>query len=105
MAADRPGAAALGGQHPLGYRDLLFAGRLVRGTGELAAAVRGPGALRELQPAAVPVAGVEGPVPAGFAPGDSVPLLVGGRRRVAGQCDATATDHSTGECEFGDADT
>ena len=36
MAADRPGAAALGGQHPLGDGDLLFAGRLVRGTGELA---------------------------------------------------------------------
>jgi hypothetical protein len=104
MAADRPGAAALGGQHPLGDRDLLCAGRLVRGTGELAAAVRGPGALRELQSAVVAVAGVDAPVATGLAPGDGVPLLVGGRRRVAGQCDATATDHSTGECEFGDAD-
>jgi hypothetical protein len=104
MAADRPGAAALGGQHPLGDGDLLFAGRLVRGTGELAAAMRGPGALRELQPAVVAVAGVDSPVAAGLASGDSVPLLVGSRRRVAGKCDATATDHCTGECEFGDAD-
>jgi hypothetical protein len=105
MTAHRPGAAALGGQHPLGDGDLLLAGCLVRGTGELAAAMRGPGALRELQPAVVPVAGVDGPVAAGLTSGDGVPLLVGSRRRVAGQCDATATDHSTGECEFGDADT
>jgi hypothetical protein len=104
MAADRPGAAALGGQHPLSDGDLLFAGRLVRGTGELAAAMRGPGALRELQPAVVAVAGVDSPVATGLASGDSVPLLVGSRRRLAGKCDATATDHSTGECDFGDAD-
>jgi hypothetical protein len=104
VAAHRPGAAALGGQNPLGDRYLLAASGLVRGRGELAAAVRGPGALRELQPAVVAVAGVDSPVATGLASGDSVPLLVGSRRRVAGKCDATATDHCTGECEFGDAD-
>jgi len=105
MAAYRPGAAPLGGQHALGDRDLLCASGLVRRRGELAATVCGPGAPRELQPALVPVAGVDGPVAAGFASSDGVPLLVGSRRRVAGQCDATATEHSTGESEFGDADT
>ncbi len=104
VAAHRPGAAALGGQHSLGDGDLLFAGGLVRRTGELAATVGGPGALRELQPAVVAVSGVDGPVAAGLASSDSVPLLVGSRGRVARQCDATATDHSTGECKFGDAD-
>ncbi len=104
VAAHRPGAAALGGKHPLGDGDLLIATGLVRRRGELAAAVRGPGARRELQPAVVPVAGVDGPVAAGLASSDGVPLLVGSRGRVTRKGDATATDHSTGECELGDAD-
>jgi hypothetical protein len=103
-SAHRPGATALGGQHPLGNGDLLGATGLVCGGGEVAAAVSGPGALRELQPAAVPVPGVDAPVAAGLTAGNSIPLLVGSRGRVARKCDATAADHSTGEGELGEAD-
>src|SRR6202008_4147676 len=92
------------GKDSLGDGDLLIPSGLVSGRGELAAAMCGPGARRELQAPVVPVAGVDGPVAAGLATRDSIPLLVGSRGRVARKCDATATEHSTGECEFGDAD-
>ena len=82
-AAHRPGATALSGQHALGDGDLLVLGGHVRGRGVLAAAVAGPGARRELQAALVAVAGVDGPVAAGFAAGDLVPFAVGGRTCVA----------------------
>ena len=87
-AADRPGAAALGGEHALGDGDLLFLGGQVRGGRVLAATVRGPGALRELQPAVVAVAGVDGPVAAGLAAGDLVPFAVGGRGSWPGEGEA-----------------
>ena len=103
-SANRPGAAALGGQHPLGDGDLLVAGGLVGRRGVLAATVGGPGALRELQPAVVPVAGVDAPVTARLAGGDAIPFAVGSRGCVTGEGDATAADYCAGEGQFGDAD-
>src|SRR5690606_7620533 len=48
-------------------------------------AVAGPGGGRELQTAVVAVAGVDGPVAAGLALGDGVPLGGGGGGGVAGR--------------------
>ena len=104
VAAHRPGAAALGGQDPLRDGDLLVAGGLVGRCGVLAATVRGPVALRELQPAVVAVAGVDAPVTALLAGSDPIPFAVGSRGCVTGECDAAATDHRPGEGQFGDAD-
>src|SRR4029450_7930154 len=91
-AAHRPGAVtALRGPDLLGDRDLLCLRGLVRVRRVLTAAVRVPGALRELQAAVVAVARVGRPVAAGLALGDPVPGAgvaggrVGrGRRRPAG---------------------
>ena len=58
--------------------DLLGLAGLVGGGGVLRAAVRGPGGGGELQTAVVAVAGVDGPVAAGLALGDGVPLGGGG---------------------------
>ena len=101
-AADRPRAAALGAQHALGDRDLLFLGGQVRGRRVLAAAVRPPGARRELQPALVSVAGVDGPVAAGFAACDLVPFAIGGGAGMPGEGEASATDDCAGEGDFRD---
>ena len=70
----------------------------------LAAAVPGPGARRELQPALVAVAGVDGPVAAGLAAGDLVPFAVGGRAGLPGEGEAAATDDSAGEGDLCDVD-
>src|SRR5690606_9608948 len=85
LAADRPGALALARQDLLGDLDLLGLGGLVGGGGVLRAAVAGPGGGGELQTAVVTVAGVDGPVAAGLALGDGVPLRGGGRGGGAGR--------------------
>ena len=102
--ADRPSAAALAGQHPFGNGDLLIAGGLVRRCGVLAATVSGPRALRELQAAVVAVAGVDGPVAARLAGGDTVPFAVGSRCSVAREGDTASAEHSSSEGQFGNAD-
>ena len=71
LAALRPCARTLTGQNLVGYRDLL----LLRGLcGVSDAAVLLPGGLLELQAAVGAVAGVGGPVAAGLALGDGVPV-------------------------------
>ena len=87
-----------------GNGDLLIAGGLVGRRGVLATTVGGPGALRELQPAVVAVAGVDAPVTARLAGGDAIPFAVGSRGCVTGEGDATAADYCAGEGQFGDAD-
>ena len=104
MPAHGPGATALGRQHALSDRDLLVPGGQLGRRGVLAAAVRGPGALGELQAALVTVAGVDCPVAAGLAAGYLVPFAVGGRGRLAGEGDAAATQHRPGNGDLGDAD-
>src|SRR3954454_582738 len=84
-AADRPGTLALRGEDLLGDGDLLGLSGLVGLRGVLRAAVSGPGGGRELQTAVVAVAGVDGPVAAGLALGDGVPLGGGGGGGVAGR--------------------
>src|SRR5690606_20978755 len=89
--------------HALGDDDLLLAGGLVGGRGELAAAVCGPGARRELQAAVVTVAGVDGPVAAGLALRDLIPLGVGGGVGGTGAEESgTAAEDSAGERDLGD---
>ncbi len=104
VAADRPGATALGRQDALGDRDLLFLGSELGRRSVLAAAVRSPGAGGELQPALVTVAGVDGPVAAGFAAGYLVPFAIGGRGGLGGEGEAAATQHCPGNRELGDVD-
>ena len=94
--APRPWVA----QHALGDRDLLFLGRQVRGGRVLAAAVRPPGARRELQAALVSVAGVDRPVAAGFAACDLVPFAIGGGAGMPGEGEASAADDCAGEGDF-----
>ncbi len=100
--ADRPSALALGGKHALGDGDLLFLGGHVRGRRILAAAVAGPGARRELKSALIPVAGIDGPVAAGFAAGHLIPFAVGGGACVPGEGEASAADDCAGEGDLGD---
>ena len=66
--------------------------------------VGAPRAGRELQSALVAVAGVDGPVAAGLAPGYLVPFAVAGRARLASQCQTAAADDRTGKSELGDSD-
>ena len=101
--AARPGALALAGQHALGDGDLLFLGGEMCGRRVIAAAVTTPGAWRELQPALIPVAGVDGPVAAGFAAGDPVPFAVGGCARLPGEGEAAAADDRAREGDLRDA--
>ena len=101
-AADRPGATALSREHALSDGDLLFLGGHVRRRGVFAAAVRGPGAGRELQPALISVSGVDGPVAAGLAAGDLVPFAIGGGTGVPGEGEPAAADDRAGEGDFGD---
>jgi hypothetical protein len=65
--------------------------------------VRRPGALRELQPAVVAVAGVDGPVAAGFAVGDPVPFAIGGGAGLPGEGEASASEDRAGEGDLRDA--
>src|SRR5699024_4293341 len=76
--AGGPRPPALAREGALRDGDLLLAGRLVGGGRELGAAVGRPGARRELQPALVAVACVDGPVAAGLALRETVPVGVGG---------------------------
>src|SRR5699024_11838261 len=73
LAAGGPGARALLGEGALGDGDLLGLGGLVGVAGELLPAECPPGRGGELEAAVVAVAGVDGPVAAGFALGDLVP--------------------------------
>lgn len=79
-----PGARALHVEELLGGGDLLVLGGQVGARGVLRTAGGGPARLRELQPAVVAVAGVDGPVAAGLALGDGVPGLDGGGGSVGG---------------------
>ena len=51
----------------------------------------------------IPVAGVDGPVAAGFAAGDLIPFAVSGGACLPGKGEASATDDSAGEGDFRDA--
>ena len=104
MTTHGPGATTLGRQHLLSDRDLLLPGGQLGRRGVLAAAVRGPGALVELQATLVTVAGVDRPVAARLAAGYLIPFVVGRGGRLAGQSDAAAAKHRPGEGDFGDAD-
>ncbi len=75
----------------------------MRGGGVLTAAVTGPGARRELQTTLVAVAGVDGPVAAGFAAGNPIPFAVGGGVGLAGEGKASGSEHSAREGDFRDA--
>src|SRR5690625_5728205 len=79
--AGGPGSPALRGLGLLGDVDLLGTGGLVRGGGVLAAPEGLPGGAGELQSAVVPVAGVDRPVAAGLALGQTVPHGAVGDRR------------------------
>lgn len=102
-AAHGPGSAALSGQHALGNGDLLVLAGEVCGGRIFATTVPRPGARGELQTALVSVARVDGPVAAGFAAGDLVPLTVGRRASLRGEGDAATTDHGAREGDFRDA--
>ena len=96
-AAVRPSASTLGGQDVFGHGNLLLAGCLVSGRGVLSAAIGSPGLRVELQAALVAVAGVDGPVAAGLALCDLVPLGVGGGAGGAGaQEGGAATEDCAG---------
>src|SRR5437763_711537 len=101
MATDSAWIGSAGGAGgSAGGRGLLVAaGRVGRG-GILAATVGGPGALRELQPAVVSVAGVDAPVTARLAGGDAIPFVVGSRGCLTGKGDAAAADYCAGERQF-----
>ena len=103
-ATRRPGTLALRRQHALGDRDLLFFGGEVGRGRVLAAAVAGPGARRELQAAVVAVAGVDGPVAAGLAACDLIPLTIGCCTCLSGKNEASASEHCAGEGDLGDVD-
>src|SRR5699024_2333602 len=70
--AGGPGSPALRRLGLLGDVDLLGTGGLVRGGGVLAAPEGLPGGAGELQSAVVPIAGVDRPVAAGLALGQTV---------------------------------
>ena len=61
-----------------------------------------PGARGELKAALIAVAGVDGPVAAGFAAGDLVPLAVGGGTCLPGEGEASATDDCAREGDLRD---
>ncbi len=52
--------------------------------------------------AVVSVAGVDGPVAAGFALGDLIPFTVGGRVGLPGECEASGADDGTSEGDLRD---
>ncbi|MGC0379151.1 hypothetical protein RKD28_006667 [Streptomyces sp. SAI-229] len=82
--AHRPGAGPLSVEDLLGDGDLLVLGGQIRARRVPGAAVGLPGRLGELEPAVVPVAGVDVPVAGGLAGGDLVPGLHVGRLGGAG---------------------
>jgi hypothetical protein len=88
----------------LGDGDLLISGGHIRSRGVLTATVRSPGAGGELKTTLVTVAGVDGPVAAGFTTGDLVPFRIGSRLGLAGEGDAAASDDCTRDRDLGDAD-
>ncbi len=101
-AAGRPGTLALTRKHALGDGDLLFLGGEIGSGRKLAAAVASPGARRELKSTVVSVAGVDGPVAAGFASGDLIPFTVGGGVRLSGEGEASGADDRAREGDLRD---
>ena len=105
MAADRPGAAALGWPAPARRRRSAvpgWPGSRIEANSPPPWAAQVP--CENCSPPWYPLPVLMPQLPPDSHPATRSHSLSVSRGRVARQCDATATDHSPGESEFGDAD-